>query len=59
MIDPAQIALLAAIAFAGALIFGITGFGSALVTIPLTFWITRPLMVDPSAVEVSVRPSTF
>jgi uncharacterized protein len=28
-------ALLAAIAFAGALIFGITGFGSALVTIPL------------------------
>jgi uncharacterized protein len=29
------VALLAAIAFAGALIFGITGFGSALVTIPL------------------------
>src|SRR5256884_9981799 len=28
-------ALLAAIAFAGALIFGITGFGAALVTIPL------------------------
>src|SRR2546429_5367534 len=27
--------LLAAIAFAGALVFGITGFGSALVTIPL------------------------
>src|ERR671937_1784838 len=27
--------LLAAIAFAGALIFGITGFGSSLVTIPL------------------------
>ena len=30
-----EAALLAAIAFAGALIFGITGFGSALVTIPL------------------------
>src|SRR5437763_16275649 len=28
-------ALLAAIAFIGALIFGVTGFGSALVTIPL------------------------
>ena len=28
-------ALLAAIAFAGALVFGITGFGSALITIPL------------------------
>ena len=35
MIDPAEVATLAAIAFAGALIFGITGFGSALVTIPL------------------------
>lgn len=35
MIDPAEVALLAGIAFAGALIFGITGFGSALVTIPL------------------------
>ena len=35
MIDPGDIALLAAIAFSGALIFGITGFGSALVTIPL------------------------
>jgi len=35
MIDPAETAALAAIAFAGALIFGITGFGSALVTIPL------------------------
>jgi len=34
-LDPAQIAALAAIAFAGALIFGITGFGAALVTIPL------------------------
>ncbi|OGA60538.1 MAG: hypothetical protein A3G81_08665 [Betaproteobacteria bacterium RIFCSPLOWO2_12_FULL_65_14] len=35
MIDPAEIAALAALAFVGALIFGITGFGSALVTIPL------------------------
>src|SRR5919204_3595056 len=32
---PAETPLLAAIAFAGALIFGITGFGSSLVTIPL------------------------
>jgi len=35
MIDFAEIATLAAIAFLGALIFGITGFGAALVTIPL------------------------
>ena len=35
MIDPVETAALCAIAFAGALIFGITGFGSALVTIPL------------------------
>jgi uncharacterized membrane protein YfcA len=35
MIDPADTAILVAIAFAGALIFGITGFGSALITIPL------------------------
>jgi uncharacterized membrane protein YfcA len=35
MIDPGQTAVLAAIAFLGALIFGITGFGAALVTIPL------------------------
>jgi uncharacterized membrane protein YfcA len=34
-LSPAEIAALCAIAFAGALIFGITGFGSALVTIPL------------------------
>jgi uncharacterized membrane protein YfcA len=33
--EAGQAALLAAIAFFGALIFGITGFGSALVTIPL------------------------
>ncbi|HET7197852.1 MAG TPA: sulfite exporter TauE/SafE family protein [Burkholderiales bacterium] len=32
---PADAPLLAAIAFAGALIFGVTGFGAALVTIPL------------------------
>jgi uncharacterized protein len=35
MIDPGDVALLAAIAFVGALIFGLTGFGSSLVTIPL------------------------
>jgi uncharacterized protein len=35
MIDFGDVALLAAIAFIGALIFGLTGFGSSLVTIPL------------------------
>jgi uncharacterized protein len=35
MIDPGEIAALAALAFLGALIFGLTGFGSSLVTIPL------------------------
>lgn len=35
MIDAGQIAALAAIAFLGALVFGITGFGAALITIPL------------------------
>ena len=35
MIGPAEIAALAAIALLGALIFGITGFGAALITIPL------------------------
>src|SRR5216110_3401978 len=35
MIDLGEVALLAAIAFIGALIFGLTGFGSSLVTIPL------------------------
>ena len=34
-IDPAQVAALAGIAFLGALVFGVTGFGSALVAIPL------------------------
>src|SRR5215212_9383207 len=33
--DPSEIAALAALAFLGALIFGITGFGSGLITIPL------------------------
>jgi uncharacterized membrane protein YfcA len=33
--EPAELALLGAIAFGGALVFGLTGFGSALVTIPL------------------------
>lgn len=35
MSDPGDLALLGAIAFMGGLIFGLTGFGSALVTIPL------------------------
>jgi uncharacterized protein len=35
MIDFGDVTLLAAIAFLGALIFGLTGFGSSLVTIPL------------------------
>jgi uncharacterized protein len=35
MIDPGDTATLAAIGLFGALIFGITGFGSALITIPL------------------------
>jgi uncharacterized protein len=35
LIDPGETAALAGIALLGALIFGITGFGSALVTIPL------------------------
>jgi uncharacterized protein len=33
--DPAELAALGAIAFAGALMFGLTGFGAALITIPL------------------------
>ena len=35
MIGPGELAALGAIAFLGALIFGLTGFGAALVTIPL------------------------
>lgn len=38
-VSPADIAALAAIAFLGAVIFGITGFGAALVTIPLSTWV--------------------
>ena len=34
-LDPAEIAALAAAAFAGAVVFGITGFGAALITVPL------------------------
>ena len=34
-VDPGELAALAAIAFCGSVIFGITGFGAALVTIPL------------------------
>jgi len=33
-LDPAEIAALAAAAFAGSVIFGLTGFGAALVTVP-------------------------
>lgn len=35
IVDPAELALLAALAFAGSVVFGITGFGTALITIPL------------------------
>ena len=35
VIDPVEIAVLAAAAFAGSVIFGVTGFGAALVTVPL------------------------
>jgi uncharacterized membrane protein YfcA len=38
-LEPAQIAALAAIAFFGALIFGTTGFGAALLTIPLATYV--------------------
>ncbi len=34
-LDPSEIAVLAAAAFAGSVVFGITGFGAALVTVPL------------------------
>lgn len=34
IIDPAEIAALAAAAFAGSVVFGVTGFGAALVTVP-------------------------
>lgn len=33
-IDPAELAALAAAAFAGSVVFGITGFGAALITVP-------------------------
>jgi uncharacterized membrane protein YfcA len=33
--DPAEIAVLTAAAFAGSVVFGITGFGAALVTVPI------------------------
>jgi uncharacterized membrane protein YfcA len=35
VLDPGEIAALAAAAFAGSVVFGITGFGAALVTVPL------------------------
>ncbi len=34
-LDPAELAMLTAAAFAGSVVFGITGFGAALVTVPL------------------------
>ena len=34
-IDPVEIAALAAAAFAGSIVFGLTGFGAALVTVPI------------------------
>jgi len=34
-IDPVELAALVALAFAGSVVFGITGFGAALITIPL------------------------
>ena len=42
-IDPVEIAALAAAAFAGSVIFGITGFGAALVTVPFaTHFVSLP-----------------
>jgi hypothetical protein len=42
-IDPAEIAALAAAAFAGSVIFGVTGFGAALVTVPFaTYFVPLP-----------------
>ena len=35
ILDPTEIAVLTAAAFAGSVVFGITGFGAALVTVPL------------------------
>ena len=40
-IDPAEVAALAGAAFAGSVIFGITGFGAALVTVPLATYLSR------------------
>jgi uncharacterized protein len=41
--EPAELALLGAIAFCGALVFGLTGFGAALITIPLaTHFVSLP-----------------
>lgn len=51
MIEPGEVATLAAIAFLGALVFGITGFGSALVTIPLaTHFVPLPFALALFAV---------
>jgi hypothetical protein len=43
VLDPVEIAALAAAAFAGSVIFGITGFGAALVTVPFaTHFVALP-----------------
>lgn len=34
MVDPAELAAMAALAFVGSVVFGITGFGAALITVP-------------------------
>jgi uncharacterized protein len=42
-LDPVEIAALAAAAFAGSVIFGVTGFGAALVTVPFaTYFVPLP-----------------
>jgi uncharacterized protein len=43
VLDPVEIAALAAAAFAGSVVFGITGFGAALVTVPFaTHFVSLP-----------------
>lgn len=50
-IVPQELLALAAIAFLGAMVFGITGFGSALVTIPLSsFFVSLPFALALFAV---------
>ena len=43
ILDPTELAVLVAAAFAGSVVFGITGFGAALVTVPLaTHFVSLP-----------------